>query len=443
MRRTTDIASRETTRWRGRAVLAALVAVAYGGVAHAAAPPPGLPVDPCETPVDTNYLVADATGSGVIDLIFFNPKGARVLFYECVGDKLVRLGARRAAPGNPAVFEDATTWRCDRPTRRFSATAVLPDGTLALGSYSVRTASCANRFELDAPRSVKPGARARVRVVDRWGIGDIRPELCIGPSRERPSCRTLDFPRAVTVASHRFRATARGRWRVELRVERARVRTAVAVGESGARYKPPPIVLATGDSTMQGIDSFLGDELGRSMLVRSDVRPGSGISRGVYWHFRAQSQARKWRQRVTVMSVGAASDGLPIPTALGVLQQCCGEPWMKEYTNRTRAIMRTYLRRGSARVVWLTPPEPRHGPRAAITHAVNVAVERAAQGLAGVTVIRVDLMFGGSTYRDVVRYRGRDVRVREPDGVHLNVAGTAIVAKAVADAIRAGETGSR
>ena len=415
----------------------ALVAVACGGVAHAAAPP-GLPVDPCQTPVDNNYLVADATGSGVIDLIFFNAKGARVLFYECLDDKLVRLGAKRAAPANPTVFEDATTWSCERPTRHFSAAAVLPDGTLALGSYSVRTASCANRFELDAPRSVKPGARARVRVVDRWGIGDVRPKLCIGPSRERPDCRTLDFPRAVTVASRRFRATVRGRWRVELRVERERVRAAVAVGENGARYKPPPTVLATGDSTMQGIDSFLGDELGRSMLVRSDVRPGSGISRGVYWHFRAKSQIKKWRQRVTVMSIGAASDGLPIPTALGVLRPCCGELWIQEYANRTRAIMKTYLRGGRARVVWLTPPEPRYAPRAAMTHAVNVAVERAAQGLAGVKIIRIDLMFGGSPYRDVIRYRGRDTRVREPDGVHLNVAGTAIAAKAVADAIRTG-----
>jgi hypothetical protein len=436
MRRTTDQRLRRIARWRWRAAIAALAGAACGGVADAASPPPI--ADPCETPADTNYLVADATGSGVIDLVFFNAKGARVVFYECVGEDLVRLGAKRAAPANPTVFEDATTWSCDRPTRRFSATAVLPDGTVALGSYSVRTASCANRFELDAPRSVTPGARARVRVIDRWGIGNVRPKLCIGPKGGRQSCTTLDFPHAVTVASRRFRATQRGRWRVELRVERVRVRTAVAVGENGRRYKPPPIVLATGDSTMQGIDSFLGDELGRSMLVRSDVRPGSGISRGVYWHFHAKSQTKRLRQRVTVMSVGAASDGLPIPTALGVLQPCCGEGWLKEYANRTRAIMRTYLRGGRARVVWLTPPEPRHAPRAAMTHAVNVAVERAARGLEGVKIIRIDLMFGGGTYRDVIRYRGRETRVREPDGVHLNVAGTAIAAKAVADAIRAG-----
>jgi hypothetical protein len=35
-------------------------------------------------------------------------------------------------------------------------------------------------------------------------------------------------------------------------------------------------------------------------------------------------------------------------------------------------------------------------------------------------------------------YRGRDVRVRERDGIHLNVPGTAIAAKLVAAAVRQG-----
>jgi hypothetical protein len=279
-----------------------------------------------------------------------------------------------------------------------------------------------------------------VRVVDRWGIGGIHPELCIGPASGAERCTTLAFPRAVTVASHRFRASERGQWRVELRVRRARIRTAFDVGgEGGPPPKPLPIVLATGDSTMQGIDSFLTDELAGWANVHSDVRPGSGITRGVYWEWHAKSQTKRLRQRVTVMSVGAASDGLPIPTAIGVLRVCCGELWIEEYANRARSIMQTFLREGRGRVVWLTPPEPRWGPRADITHATNVAVERAASGLKGVQVIRIDLMFAPHGYTDVVTYRGREVRVRESDGIHLNVAGTAIAAKAVAQAIRDGK----
>jgi hypothetical protein len=440
MRITTDRSLRGTTasRWR-RATAAATVALACAGVAHAAAPK-APPVDPCATPTDSNYLVADATKTGTIDLIFYNAKGARVVFFECVGDRLVRLGAKRAATAaDPTTFADAATWSCDRLARRFAAVAVLPDGSIAFGSYSVRTTSCASRFELRAPRRVKPGAKASVRVVDRWGIGGIHPELCIGPADARLRCKALAFPRAVTLASRRFKATERGSWRVELRVRRERIRAAIAVGGDGpTNRKQPPIVLAAGDSTMQGIDSFLADELADSAYVRSDVHPGSGITRGVYWEWHAKSQTKRLRQRVTVMSVGAASDGLPIPNAIGVLRPCCGELWIQEYANRTRAIMQTFLRGGRARVVWLTPPEPRWGPRAEITHATNIAVERAASGLRGVKIIRIDLMFAPNGYTDVVTYRGRQVRVRESDGVHLNVAGTAIAARAVAAAIREG-----
>jgi hypothetical protein len=48
----------------------------------------------------------------------------------------------------------------------------------------------------------------------------------------------------------------------------------------------------------------------------------------------------------------------------------------------------------------------------------------------------MDLLFTPNGYREVMRYRGRDVHVREADGIHLNVAGTAIAARAVAQAIR-------
>ena len=98
--------------------------------------------------------------------------------------------------------------------------------------------------------------------------------------------------------------------------------------------------------------------------------------------------------------------------------------------------MQTFLREGRGRVVWLTPPEPRWEPRAEITHAVNIAVERAAVGLKGVKVVRIDRLFSPNGYQDVIAYRGRQVRVRESDGVHLNVAGTALAAKVVVQAIR-------
>ena len=235
-----------------------------------------------------------------------------------------------------------------------------------------------------------------------------------------------------------FRARARGRWRVELRVRDHRVRRFVAVGDdTSVREVAPPTVLATGDSTMQGIDRFLADELGDSATLQRDVQIGSAISRGTFWTRHALSQVEHLRQRVTVISVGAALDAYPLTTLRGAIVQCCDEFWVRAYSRRVRTMMQRYLRAGRGRVFWLTPPLPRDPTRLTITTAITAAIVRAAEGLAGVTVTRVDQLFspdGG--YADVIRYRGRDVRVRDSDGVHLNISGTAIMAQLLAPEIR-------
>ncbi|HWC27402.1 MAG TPA: hypothetical protein VG474_12520 [Solirubrobacteraceae bacterium] len=383
-------------------------------------------------------FAADASEAGVISLLFWGAGGGPVRYFERVGDRRERLGRAQAAPGAVTTLRHATTWSCDRLVRRFEARATLPGGAVASATYGVRTPSCRERFELRAPRRVAPGARVRVRIVDRWSIGGIRTRLCVAPPRAERACRTVRFPRAVAVATRRFRATTEGRWRVELRVRRHRVRRYVAVGgETRLRDVAPPTVLATGDSTIQGIDSFLGDELGEAASVRSDVQIGSAISRGDFWVGHAASQTRRLRQRVSVISVGAAFDGFPLPGPGGQEVECCDAPWMLAYSARVRAIMRTYLRGGRGRVFWLTPPLPRDPVRARITTAIGAAIRHAAEGLPGATVVRIDRIFSpGGAYREVIRYRGRDVRVRDADGVHLNVSGTAIVAQLLAPAIR-------
>lgn len=383
-------------------------------------------------------FAADATQPGVISLLFWGARGGEVQYFERVGGRRERLGRARAAAGAVTTLRDATTWSCTRLERRFEARAVLPDGSVATGSYGVRTASCAQRFRLEAPRRVSPGGLVRVRIVDRWNIGGIRPKLCVTPPRGRRECRIVAFARAVAVATRRFRADRRGRWRVELRVRRHRVRRHVAAGgQTKVRDVVLPSVLATGDSTMQGIDGFLSDELVDDAILRSDVRLGSAISRGSFWTRHARRQIERLRPRVSVMSVGAALDAFPLPGPSGERVECCGDPWVALYAARVRTVMRTYLRRGRARVFWLTPPLPRDPLRLTITTAITAAIERAAVGLAGVEVIRVDQLFSpAGTYTEVIRYRGRDVRVRDADGVHLNISGTAIMAQLLAPQIR-------
>jgi hypothetical protein len=97
--------------------------------------------------------------------------------------------------------------------------------------------------------------------------------------------------------------------------------------------------------------------------------------------------------------------------------------------------MRIYAQDGRARVIYLTIPAPRAATAGPITAAVNGAIVHAAAGLAGVRVLRMDLLFSPHGYQPSIRYRGREVYVRAPDGVHLDVAGTAIEADQVVNAL--------
>lgn len=378
------------------------------------------------------FFAADTTQAGVISLFYFGAEGAPVVFYERVGDKLQRLGTRTAPPGERTATTNAVAWRCARLVRRFEATATLPDGTRTKGAYSVRTPSCATRLSLGVPRRVAKGKTGRIRVVDRWDNGGVSPTLCITAPNAKRDCQTVRLRRAVSVATRRFRATRSGRWQVELRIRGHRVRRSVAVG-SGTSSAPPPTVLATGDSTMQGIDSFLADELGDRATVRSDLRPSTAFSKpGGPWANLPQVQTRRLKQSVTVVSIGA-NEGFPLTTPAEVSQECCGVPWIAEYSRRVRRSMRSYRREGRGRVLWLTLPVPRG--RRDITDAVNFAIVKAAEGLEDVTVLRMDQLFSPNGFSEVIRYRGRNVRVREADGIHLNIAGTAIAANVVAAAL--------
>ncbi len=422
------------------ALLAALTAGLCAPLADAATP--GTPEYACQVPVKANHLAADATVTGLVGLRFYDHRGARVIFFECIDGQPKRLGARRVVPdpatNPPAEIPDAVQWICERTVRKFAALATLPDGEILSGAYSVRTPSCAQRFELDASRRVDTGRRFKVRVVDQWGLGAVRPRLCVAPPGARLVCRELRFKDAVSTARRSVRAPVAGRWRVELRQgDKVRRRATVRVGAGRlAAERKPPTVLATGDSTMQGIDSFLTDRLGDDAVVRSDIYPGSGISRGVFWPRKAAAQTAAMRQRVTIISVGAATDAIPLPNAAGTLVACCSEAWIRAYSRRVRGMMKTYLRDGHARVFWLTPPFPKAPERAQITYAVDDAITRAGRGLKGVVVGRVDRYFSPEGYVETIRYKGRPVKVRESDGVHLSIAGTSIVAEILAPAIR-------
>jgi lysophospholipase L1-like esterase len=445
--------ARDGARWRSRvaaeraprliraaAACAAVVVACLAGVAHGAAPPTA--PSPCALSPTTQFFAT--TRLGVIDLHLFGTHGADVTFFECIGGRAIELG-HRTAPGDEVTHMwAATTWRCGRLERRFAATATLADGSIVRGIHAIRTRSCARRFALDVPRRVAPGSLARIRVSDRWRVGDVRTSLCIAGPGRRPSCRQVVFARGTSLALRTVRVAARGRWTVELRAGgaacgarrcggRQSTRATIAVGVRAVTSKrAAPTLLATGDSTMDPLASFLSDQLGDEANVVSEVSPALAISRSDVAQLQAESNVARLKPSTTVVSIGA-NEGWDMQAADGATHACCDAAWTDEYVRRVRTTMLTYSRR----VFWLTVVAQKDPRRDAIVDVVNAAILRAAEGLPEVHVVRLDLVFSRNGYREAIRYGGRDVRVREPDGVHLNIAGAEIAAREVVKAIHA------
>lgn len=201
-------------------------------------------------------------------------------------------------------------------------------------------------------------------------------------------------------------------------------------------------VLATGDSMIQIIDSFLKQRLAgrRATSVRSDARISTGVSKPfmLNWVRKAREQAQSIHPDVTVMFVGA-NDGFAMKTRSGASVACCAAAWIAEYARRVESMMRSYLRGGRSYVYWLTLPTPRSESFARVYRAVNAAIRRAGRRVGdGVRVIDLVPVFTpGGRFRQYVTFRGRTVSARQPDGVHLSTAGASIAATLVVDRLRA------
>jgi hypothetical protein len=207
----------------------------------------------------------------------------------------------------------------------------------------------------------------------------------------------------------------------------------VAAAPAGARGGR---VLATGDSMIQIVDSFLRQQLApKHFRVRSDAHIGTGISkpRQFEWVKHARSLARSYRPHATVVFLGA-NEGFPLRWH-GKRRNCCSREWRMAYSVRAQEMMQAFERGGSARVYWLTLPAARPTFWNHIYRAVNLALRSAAkrEGEArGVRLLDMGAIFTPSGhFQQTIRRGGRRVSVRQADGIHLNVAGARIAASYV------------
>jgi hypothetical protein len=418
---------RTPSRRRRRALLGVLLAGVTPLAAAQAAPSPHV------------GLVASLEHTGIVDLGFFGPPEAPVSFTETVAGSPRPLGQTVTGADGFAPLLRAATWRCDRLSRQFGASTTAADGTVSDAVFEIRTPSCGGRLAVAVPRHVGRRATAAVRIVDRWRLGDRRVRLCVSGAGVRHRCQLVRLTSTGDGVVRRVRVRRSGSLRVAVSLDGHRTLQRVGTGTAApARSTTGPVLLATGDSTIEGVDSYVGERLGTAARTTSASRPGTGLSKvsDVSWPLAARRHVERLHPRVTIISIGA-NEGFPMQTAAGASVSCCDEAWVAEYAERARVLMRAYTRSGG-HLLWLDLPVPRDERKAAIIEQVNVAVRRAAVGRADVRVLGLGaLITPGGVYTETLRRNGKDVRVRADDGVHLSNAGASIAADAVVRALRA------
>jgi hypothetical protein len=199
-------------------------------------------------------------------------------------------------------------------------------------------------------------------------------------------------------------------------------------------------LLVTGDSMSEPLDSDLANDLvPKGVRVIQDPHIGTGISTTfiVDWGQLAVAQVKADHPNAVVVFIGA-NDGFPMPGPGGHEVSCCSAQWAAIYANRVRQIANTYRQDGAAHVYWLTLPTPRDPARARISRVVNAAIEVGVEPYAAqVQVVdTVPIFTPGGVYRDTMKIAGAETIVRESDGIHLNGAGSALLAQVVLRALR-------
>ncbi len=196
--------------------------------------------------------------------------------------------------------------------------------------------------------------------------------------------------------------------------------------------KYPLRLLVAGDSLVGYLGPELIDEVSRLTPVRGfvDSHNGTGLTRPdfVDWSIVARQEVKSDNPDATVVLIGGNDfQNMTLPNGRFFL---AGTPaWTREYERRAIICMQIWARQGNRRIYWLSIPPARDGGWAHDDVQINLALRRASARVAGAEYVDVlGPVTDHGRYADFVMVNGQETLIREPDGVHLNVAGSIVVA---------------
>jgi hypothetical protein len=195
----------------------------------------------------------------------------------------------------------------------------------------------------------------------------------------------------------------------------------------------PLRLLVTGDS----LTGYLGPELVNEAAAAGpvqgtvDTHNGTGLTTPSFvdWSVLAHQQVVKDGPDVVVVMLGGNDfENMTLPG--GQFFQAGSPAWTQEYQRRAAICMQIWTQGGRARVYWLSMP-PSRNPQWALDDAqINIALAGAATQVPGAEYLDIlGPVTNHGHYADFVKNaNGQTVLIREQDGVHLNIAGSTIVA---------------
>jgi lysophospholipase L1-like esterase len=252
----------------------------------------------------------------------------------------------------------------------------------------------------------------RARAAEGWQ----REAWRLGP----PVRRSVARPRQVGAAAARLGV---GRTRT-----RARARGgAPAAGERGEALADADRRRLDGGALRQTLVNSIDDD--GKVKARIDVKYGTGLVRldAFDWLAHARDLASTPADLTVVMIGGNDAQDI---SGSGRRLVVASAKWQAEYARRARQVMTTLTADGR-RVIWVGMPLPRSAKLQRAFESLNSAVRTAATGNPLVTYVDVwaDYAPDGKYVDYMDDGSGRQVKVRNRDGVHLAKAGATMLAR--------------
>jgi hypothetical protein len=193
----------------------------------------------------------------------------------------------------------------------------------------------------------------------------------------------------------------------------------------------PLRLLVAGDSMVELLGRTLVNSIDDDGKVKAriDVKYGTGLVRldAFDWLAHARDLASTPADLTLVMIGGNDAQDI---SARGARLEMATAKWQAEYARRARQVMTTLTADGR-RVVWVGMPVPRSAKLRRAFESLNSAVRSAAAGNRLVTYVDVWADFApGGRYVDYLDDgSGREVKVRNRDGIHLARPGAELLAR--------------